>query len=772
MLRYSSLLLLLVSSLLFYNAHAQCQLQLKGLVLDEGNGLPLDLVHLFIEETGQKTITNETGQFKFNNLCAGHFHLSVSHIGCETKYFHIDIEQDTMLYLSMAHTSIKLKSVVIENSEAKNSPQKIDQIYSNTILKKSGKTLTDILETVSGISKINNGNDIAKPILHGLYGNRLLIVNNGIPQSGQQWGVDHAPEIDPLSASTISVVKGASALQFTGGGYGNIILVSQQTIPIDPHLHGRVSHSFESNGMSNGLSAKIQKRNGAFGWRLQGTLKKSGDKKSPDYFLNNTGSELANLTLQLQNKHKNNWTSELHSSTFYNKLGVLRGAHIGNLTDLNNAINRPEPFYTEEKFSYAIDAPSQTVSHYLTKIRAKKFINENNWLELVTSLQVNNRKEFDVRRSGRTNIPALSILQFNSFNSATYFKRFSEFVTLKSGLQLNVTDNTNQPETGILPLIPDYLMYEPSAFSIISFTKNNSNLEGGIRYNFVFQDVAGIATDRAIFRDENVYHNFDASLGFNQTINNQQVFKIGLGFSKRSPAINEMYSSGLHQGVSGIEEGNSLLKEEKLFKVVGSYTTQLHKSLSVEALGYYQYFNDYIYLQPQNETRLTIRGAFPLYTYEQTDAAIFGFDAASNFELNKIAAKLKYSYLQGNDLSNNNPLVFMPPNKVTTSLAYNFSKDVKLGFTQLENLSLSVTNKYVFEQNHLNNDQDFLAAPIGYNLLEANINGAIQMKKSRLNLSLTAENILNQKYRSYLNRLRYFSDEVGFNLTFNTSLNF
>ena len=45
-----------------------------------------------------------------------------------------------------------------------------------------------LLEQVSGVSSISTGTAIVKPVIQGMYGNRILIINNGTRQTGQQWG--------------------------------------------------------------------------------------------------------------------------------------------------------------------------------------------------------------------------------------------------------------------------------------------------------------------------------------------------------------------------------------------------------------------------------------------------------------------------------------------------------------------------------------------------------------------------------------------------------
>ena len=64
---------------------------------------------------------------------------------------------------------------------------------------------------------------------------------------------------------------------------------------------------------------------------------------------------------------------------------------------------------------------------------------------------------------------------------------------------------------------------------------------------------------------------------------------------------------------------------------------------------------------------------------------------------------------------------------------------------------------------------DFLAPPPGYVWLAAAFGISRKLKGSRLDVRLAVENALNQPYREYTNRMRYYADEVGRNLTFSVS---
>ncbi len=745
-----------------------CNFTLNGHVFDETSKLPLSFVNVFIQETASGTTTDEDGNFAFDNICFGEYHLSFSHIGCDAQKIHLDITKDTLIKIGLLHTPTSLGTVVIEGKTNELINQANLSISRQTIEDKLNENLSALLENETGVHLIKNGNGISKPSVHGLYGNRLIILNNGIIQSGQQWGNDHSPEIDPFSADKIVVLKGASAIEYGNGNLGAVILVSPKRIEREPHLHGQINYAFESNGIGNSLNARIGKYSSKLAWRLNGTVKKSGDKKTSHYFLNNTGITETNLSIQLEKSWNDNLYFDFYGSTFNTTLGILRGSHIGNLTDLEQALSKEIPFFTEENFSYQIEAPRQNVSHHLFKTKGKYFINENQNVELVLAGQINNRKEFDVRRSGRTDIPSLSLIQYTGNIELKYSNDFSNQWKLTLGNQNIITDNSNNPETGILPLIPDYLSWKNGFFGTLSKSINKSHFNFGLRYDFEFQNVATISnsTPREIVRFENKFHNLSGLFNYKYDLPNKQSVSFNTGYATRNPGINELYSNGLHQGVSGIEEGDHKLNTEKALKNTLEYEWFPSTRFSLSALAYHQNFKDYIFLEPQDEIRLTIRGAFPVFKYVQTDAQIYGLDLSSQFSLgNSFLSMLKYSYLRGVESKDGAPLIFMPPNSFFGSLTYRVKNPINFSTKLiLEDTELEITNKFVFEQKNLLPDQDFVDPPSSYNLIGLKLSSNIIFSGYKMRSFIKIDNLLNLKYRDYLNRQRYFADDTGFNL--------
>ena len=66
------------------------------------------------------------------------------------------------------------------------------------------QNLGDAMASLSGVSAIKNGNAIVKPMVHGLSGSRLAIVNDGIRLQDHEWGTDHAPSIDEMVPTNYS----------------------------------------------------------------------------------------------------------------------------------------------------------------------------------------------------------------------------------------------------------------------------------------------------------------------------------------------------------------------------------------------------------------------------------------------------------------------------------------------------------------------------------------------------------------------------------------
>ncbi len=765
----SNKILLLFFLLPLIGKGQNCTISIHGRALDEITKAPLPFANIYLENGKIGVIADEEGYFAFDNLCADTTHIRISHVSCEPLRVFLAYKKDTVLTLFLHHHEELMDEILVHGKSTDQSIQNSGTLDKDVINQRSDQNLADAISEISGVSVLHTGAGISKPVIHGLYGNRIGLLNNGVAQAGQQWGNDHAPEIDVFSADHISVIKGVSSLAYAGNSLGGLVLIEPGEIGNDPHIHGTTNYIYETNGKGHTANLSLEKGGDSKSMRVTGTLKNTGDRNTPDYFLNNTGKREENASLQLELDKNKTWNKSFYFSSFNATIGILRGAHIGNLTDLAQSFKREIPFFTEEEFSREIEAPKQRVNHQLLKVSLRRKSGQQ-IIDADYSIQLNDRKEFDVRRSGRSDTPALSLRQLSQQTNLRFQKSFVNGSFLQSGLTGNYTDNTNQPETGILPLIPDYNQFDESAFIIFQKEDDKLLYEIGGRLNLSQLNVVTITRElpREIERFSHQFSNTSVSAGLKYNLNSAITLNANLGYVQRPPAINELYSFGLHQGVSSIEIGNNQLLKENSLKSTLSTDFKLKDKLFIQALFYTQFINDYIYLQPNPVPDLTIRGAFPVFEYNQTNARLLGLDALLSYEpIEKIRYIGKLSLLKGDDLSNGLPLVYMPSNNIQNDFSYSFSD-----FGVFNNTQVSMQWKTFFEQKNYVEGQDFVAPPPTYSLLSASVHTAINLHKNALHFSVKIDNLLDTAYRDYLNRQRYFSDELGRNISFRVNWEF
>ncbi len=740
----------------------ECTLTFSGHVRDQHHQENLEYATVYIQESGTGAVVDSNGYFILKHICPGKYHIIISHIGCESKSMYLTLAENMEVTLYLEHHEELMDEIEITGQEDHSKVGLNKNLITKELLfDQSGKSLSEILTSVSGISMLKSGPNLGKPVIQGMSGNRITILNNGIPQEGQQWGNDHSPEIDPMSSDKISVYKGAASIRFGLQAMGGIVVLEPTEIADDPHWHGSVQLNAQTNGRMYGSHGLIRKSYPFGKLRITGGYNRSGDKHTPDYYLTNTGNKDISGSVLLSNHKQGKWARSIYYSYFYNKNGILRGSHVGNLTDLQEAFTREIPFYTKTSFSSEIGVPRQEVQHHLLKYSTKYFINETNYYSLDIGIQMNKRAEFDIRRSNRSETPALSLTLISQYYDLFYAGKTKTF-DYTAGMQYRNSNNTNNPETGILPLIPDYIQNTAALYFITKSNFSGIQLETGFRGEFRHYFVARITNARQVVKEDKNFLNWAANAGFKKQFNRR--LKTGLDFSitNRPPEVNELYSNGLHQGVSGIEEGNPTLVSEKSFKIVNEWEGEITRSTHFSSSIFFNRINNYIYLQPQSEFRLTIRGAFPVFRYVGTDALLTGGDIKLIQNISDgLQATGSISYIYGRNVTSQHGLIRIPPLQLQFHIENTFGK-----WGKIQEIKTSLGVSYEAQQNNVNTNEDFLATPKSYYIIQSGIKCRLKTNAGNdVDVLFRAENLLNSSYRQYLNRLRYFADETGRNLS-------
>lgn len=203
--------------------------------------------------------------------------------------------------------------------------------------------------------------------------------------------------------------------------------------------------------------------------------------------------------------------------------------------------------------------------------------------------------------------------------------------------------------------------------------------------------------------------------------------------------------------------------------------------MSLDLSLYYNDIDNYVYIRPR-ATRLTVRGYFPVFQYEQTDAVLMGSDAALKWNVTeRIAFSSKFSYIYASDTRHDDVLIYIPPmqmeNGVTLSLPalgklQGFYVGLSIPTTFRQTRAPLVVYPLEIDENVPAETFDFAPAPKGYSLVNAKLGFKLPIDDHALGITLTGENLLNASYRNYMNRLRYYADDIGSNFILRLSYNF
>jgi iron complex outermembrane recepter protein len=779
-----------------------CVSQFSGIVSDFHNGKPIADASLYIKSQNKYTTSDQEGRFLFNNLCDGNILVSVSHIGCETKEFTIKIKGSTFFAIHLEHHIEELTAIKIKGTKGFliNATTQETHLSTNELEKNSALNLGDALKQITGVSSINTGNTIVKPVINGMHSSRVVVITNGLRLQDQEWGVEHAPNIDLNSVGNVTVIKGSNALAYGGDAIGGVIVLQPETISLKDSIYGKTISSIHSNGNGYNLHSGLNKTYRS-GWyhRAQITTKRFGDFEAPNYVLTNTGLVSKSFSVNSGFK-KFEYGFSAMFSYLQSEIGILSASHIGNIEDLVNAINNQAPLVVKD-FSYAINAPRQEVSHQIAKIdgyyRFKKF----GRLDIQYDFQNNQRFEYDLRRATDTDMASIDLNLKTHAIRAVLKLDASNLMKHEFGVNGSFQDNIANPATGVRRLIPDYLKFDFGIFALSNLQLNDkTKLDLGVRYDFsqidakkfyiksrwesqgYQNDFGDLVIDeldtQLLVNPVFTYQNISASAGIAYQLNDSNTFVFNYGLSNRAPNPSELFSDGLHHSAARIELGDLRIKQETSNRFSASYqcNTQFF-NFNVET--FYNYVNDFILIEPLG-TELTIRGAFPVWNYKQTNAALFGIDITAKYRLDSHWSLTNQSaMIKGIDLGRNQPLIDMPAFKTVCGLVYSNQKYWNL-HAQLRSESVLSQNEYPN-----NNFETYLATsntialvnistpPPAYHLVHFNSDVSFQLSnKTKLNVGLNITNIFNITYRDFLNRLRYFADDLGRNISIQLKLNY
>ncbi len=751
-----------------------CHVALRGKITEAETREPLAFATVVVAEANRVAVSDIDGVFVVPNLCEGAtYTISVSHVECEHQTQVVRLTENTLLEFHLNHHVLQEISIV-EKAVAPTPAQSAVELSGAELAASQGQSLGQALRNLPGLSSLNTGATISKPVIQGLHSNRVAIINNQVALESQQWGAEHAPEIDPFGAQKITVVKGAAGVRYGVGAMAGAIVLEAAPLRKVPGWGGWLSLGGFSNGGGGVGAAAVDWHapGSSLALRLQGTLKRSGNLRAPDYWLGNTAAGEQNLALSAGWK-TGSWSHEASWSRFAQQLGILRAAHIGNLSDLQRAIDSPTPLQNDDWFSYRIDRPRQTVQHYLARYKTTWYFAEKWKSSAQYAFQYNQRREYDVvRQSGSAADKAQLAFQLWS-NQLDLSIEHLPIRHWEGGIGLQGIQQLNYVGKG--GLIPDYQTFGGALWLLERWRRypHPWEYEFGLRYDYRQTQATTSGSLNNI--DTLVrFGNLSATGGIIWHLSKSLSATLHAGYAWRPPHANELFARGVHHGAATYEQGRPDLQAEKAWN--NSLSLQFScQNIQLQASVYHNRIDNFIYLDPQRTAVLTSRGAFPAYFYTQATARLQGADASASIPLFAgISLEGRASLLRGYRLARDSGdharrrdwLPLLPADRYQYGLQWQPRTAAGTFFRLMASTTL--------RQSRIPEAGLLKSPPPAFTLFSFDAGHRLTFKNPKkqkekeagpnLEIGLSIQNLGNIRYREYLNFFRFFADEPGLNV--------
>lgn len=742
--------------------------RLYGHVVDSLTGRPLISATVAIPELKRGTFAGRDGSFELIGLPSGQYEIVVTMVGYAEQRLLVDLNHEQELTIRLAPKDVTGAQITItdhaDGSGLLGSSSSVTVLTEADLEKTRGQTLGESLKDVAGVALLSTGPSIAKPVIRGLHSQRVLVVNAGVQQEGQQWGSEHAPEIDPFSPSSIQVLRGPAGVEFGAGAIGGVIRLEPRPLPTNTGVDGDLNLNLFSNNMQGSGSLLLEGGLGAgLSARLQGSLRKAGDSRTPNYVLGNTGFEESNGSLTF------GWLgersgAELLVSHFGTTLGIFRGSHVETTDDLLRAIERGRPV-VDYSFGYKIASPRQEITHNTVSFSAHYLAPSVGKYRLQYGFQQNHRQEFDAHNRRYS----------NDTTGQLAARRASLDMTLTTyTLNLKLHHNGVGPLYGIIGadgmrqgnvldgqifLIPQYRMYSGGVYLLENIQLGDLLLNGGLRYDYRWTKVYQLPAKR--IADTTIdYGSLTAAIGATWSFAETWSLNGNIGSSWRPPGVNELYSNDVHHGAAQFEIGSLSIGSERAYNIdltLKHASEQARGEISIYATA----FDGFIYLRPDTVPTVTIRGAYPTFRYTQADALLMGVDGTIEYHLfDPLHVGATLSIVRGDNKTANEPLIGMPGDRLRLMAHI----DLPQAGDWLVSPYIEPSAQLVRQQTRFPDGVDYAPPPAGYTLFNLDAGARMNFFACSMTVAFSVQNIFNTSYRDYLSRYRYFGDDPGRNV--------
>lgn len=658
------------------------------------------------------------------------------------------------------------------------SSQSTVQVSHDYLQQNFAGSLSQTLEGIPGVKAMSIGSGQSKPTIRGLGFNRMLVSEDGVKHEGQQWGDDHGLEIDQFAVDRAEVIKGPAALQYGSDAIGGVLSLYTNHVPTEP-MSGSVQVFERTNNEQVGLSAKLGGRLGKWFYRIGTTLIDYADYRVPtdsiqyySYWIrlkdgrlrNTAGCERDGNVMIGYAGYR--FHTDVRISNSYSKSGFFANAHglEVRLSDIDYDHSRRD-----------VDLPYQWVNHL-------KVLSHTSWqgngmrIDANLAWQNNHREELSEPIS-HGYMPTPDGMLERRFVKNTLTANIATHIDLSEHHELSVGLNSEYQRnrrSGWGFIIPDFKASSVGLFAMDKYTISESlKLNAGVRvdhantiinsYNDWYKTPTTDGDSAYMKRSDDVNRHFTSvtwSAGINYATGHW-VLKANIGKSFRMPIPKELGADGVNYHIFRYERGNADLDPEESYQLdMGIHWD--NDVVFIQVDPYLNYFPNYIYLNP---TAQYVEG-LQLYHYTQAKVLRYGVEAQVSYVINKHwETELKGEYLYARQKSGQKKgytLPFCTPWSVDAGVKYSFQWH---------------GNTFVGMNAHLVGAQHEIVPPEnptdGYWTLNLSAGKQIDVRNSKINIALHADNLLNRRYYDHTSYYRLIDvPESGRNVSIKVGLEF
>jgi iron complex outermembrane receptor protein len=792
-IRISSLLFILLLSTMIADAGIKAHINdagtITGTVTDKTDGKPIIGASVNVPDLRRGSITDAEGHYTLNNLPKGIYLVQVTYLGYATYNQRVDLSKTTTLDIQLVPSSIEAGEVVITGvskaTEIKRNPIPMVAVGKTYLDQRSAAgNVIDMIANLPGVSAVTTGPNISKPFIHGLGFNRVVTLQDGIRQEGQQWGDEHGVEVDQNSIDRVEVIKGPASLSYGSDAIGGVVNLITPPPVAEGKILGSVQGTYGTNeGLLNGSFRLYGNQNGLV-WGTVLSAKEAKDYQNPHdgrVYATNFKEKDARFMIGL---NKSWGTSYFNASLFDDQQAIPDGSR--------DSLRRFTKQITEDDVFRPVVSPSELNSYNIPAlhqhVQLYRIYNNSNFNLGSGNLIVNLGYQFSHRRE-YTHPEDADVAGLN-LHLSTYTYDFKYNFNIGNGYETTVGVNGQYQNNSIgdatdFP-IPAYHQFDIGPFLIMKKSFGKLDLSGGARFDSrsfhgqaAYIDTAGkyatLYTPSNATSPPSVISQFSALnktfTGFNGSFGGAYNFsdhfllKANISRGFRAPSIAELSANGPDPGSQIYHVGNNSFKPEfSTQEDIGAFLTLPNVSFSVELFN--NNIQNYIFqqqeLNPDGSPVLT--QGYDTFTYVQSKARINGGEFSLDIHpLSWLHFENSLALTYGRNLGTGGQvadslkyLPFIPPLHTHSELRANFSK----GFSSFRNVYGFFGFDHFSAQNRFFSAYGTETYTAGYNLLSAGIGTDVvnSAGKTVVKLFIEGTNLGNVSYQSNMSRLKYFDN--------------